>query len=171
MEWGSLWNEYQEKHNGSCLCQGRTNSLLLQNLKWVIFGLRHTLSIPSLSVTKTDGQPQTNLFIFYGALILQHLPTVYALRACVLKARTPLNRDYSASGGFILNNTIKWRWWWAVILPTLSQFTVKHVSVRDVLSCWECFNQPLFFLLLLFPRDRELHGNTLLNKVYSYNLH
>lgn len=109
------------------------------------------ISRPSLSVTKTDGQPQTNLCIFFWALILQHLPTVYALRARLLKARMPLIRDYSTSGGFILNNTIKRRWWWAVILPTLSQFTVKHVSVRDVLSCWECFNQPLFFCSFCSP--------------------
>lgn len=101
----------------------------------------HT-SRPQLSVTKTDGQPQTNSCVFYGALILQHPPTVYALSAWLLKARTPFVGDYSTSEGFILNNTIKWRWWCAVILPTLSKFTVKRVSVRDVLSCWECFNQP-----------------------------
>lgn len=100
------------------------------------------ISRPQLSVTKTDGQLQTNLCKFYGALILQHPPTVYALSAWLLKARTPFVGDYSTSGGFILNNTIKWRWWCAVILPTLSKFTVKRVSVRDVLSCRECFNQP-----------------------------
>lgn len=95
---------------------------------------RHILR-PSLSVTKTDGQPQTaNLRIFYRALILQHTPTVYALSAQLLKARMPFIRNYFISGGFILNNTIKRRWWCTVVLHTLSKFTANRVRVSDVLS-------------------------------------
>lgn len=109
-----------------------------------------------LSVTKTDGQPQTNLCIFYGALILQHPPTVSPLTAWLLKARMPLIRDYSTSGGFILNNTIKWRWWWAVIVPTLSKFTVlrmlsaaENALINHFFFCFFCSLGTEDFMALL----------------------
>lgn len=61
----TLWNECQEKHSGSCLCQERTNFLLLQNLKWVIFGLRYTyLDLHFLS-PKQMGSPKPICAYFF----------------------------------------------------------------------------------------------------------
>lgn len=118
-----------------------------------------------LFVTKTDRQTQTaNLLIVYRAQMHQHTPAVYALSAWLLRATICFIRNYFISGGLILNNTIEWRQWCAVIPPTLSKFTVNHVGVSDVLSCWECFHQPdiFFFLLSLFPMYKGHHGTALL---------
>lgn len=118
---------------------------LLQNLKWTIFALKYIYLDLSFLSPKQMGRPKQLICAYFTEHRYFDTHTLRMLWVHNFWKLHVLSGIILSVVGFILNNTIKQRWWCMLTLPTLSKFTANRVRVSDVLSRWECFNQPNFF--------------------------